>query len=113
MGRVSPLRMEMLRCECENDLDRHVLPAPERTPNCRVDHPHLLDLEVECVRDLFLILVRPLASDLNRHPAFIVDIGVTGFWLKVGMLLVGHFVGCFDNAAAAAQPAAMSPLRIL
>ena len=73
--------------ERQRDLHRHVLAAAERAADGRVDHPHLLDRQVQRVRDRLLVDVRPLARDLDRHPARLVDVGDAGLRLEVRVLL--------------------------
>ncbi len=47
--------------------------------------------------DLLLVLVDPLAGDLDGDPALGVDVRHGGLGLEVGVLLIGQFVGGLDD----------------
>ena len=74
----------------QHDLQRHVLAAPERPADGRIDHPDPVLVEAQGVGDLLPVLVGPLAGDLHRHPPPVVDVGQPGLGLQVGVLLVGQ-----------------------
>ena len=89
------------RGQPQHDLQRHVLAPAERPADRRVDHPHPIPGQVEGVGDLLLVLVDPLAGDLDRDPALAVDVADGRLRLEVGVFLVGQLVGGFDDRCGA------------
>jgi len=83
--------------QAKDDLQRHVLAAAERPADGRVDDAHPVDGQPQRVGDLLLVFVRPLAADLHRDAAFLVDVADAGFGLEVGVLLVGQVVFALDD----------------
>ena len=49
------------------------------------------------MRDLLLILVGPLAADLEGDPTEVVEIRQPGLGLEVGVFLEGELVGSLDD----------------
>ena len=68
IGRLMPAR-GACRGQGQHDLERHVLPSAEGTSDGRIDHPDLIDRQIEGVGDLFLVLVDPLPGDLDGDPS--------------------------------------------
>ena len=88
---------EAHRRQTKGDLDRHVLLAAERATDRLVDDPDPILGQPENVSDLFAILRRPLATDLDRDPTFLVDVGGAGLRLKVGVFLMRNLVHLVDD----------------
>ena len=103
---------EAHRRQTKGDLDRHVLLAAERATDRLVDDPDPILGQPENVSDLFAILRRPLATDLDRDPTFLVDVGGAGLRLKVGVFLMRNLVHLVDDGVGQGEPKSGSPLRI-
>ncbi len=74
-------------CQRQHDLHRHILPPAEGPADGGIDHPHLLERQVQRMGNLLLIFVRPLPGDLHRHAPLLIDIGNACLGLEVSMLL--------------------------
>ena len=104
-------RRSLAAARAEHDLNRHVLTAAKSAAHRLVNHPHLIQRQVQRMRDLLLVLVRPLAGDVYRHPAGLVDVSQPGLGLQIGVLLIRsvvfslqHHVGRFPAGRHVAAP---------
>ena len=88
---------ETHRCEPKGDLDRHVLFAAERAADLSIDDPHSIVGHTQDVSDLSAVLGGPLATDLDRHPTLVVEVGGTGLGLEIGVFLMGDLVDTVDD----------------
>ena len=80
-----------------HDLERHVLPAAERSADGGVDDPDPVEVHIQCVGDLLPILMGPLTGHLDGDPVLVVEVGDGGLRLEVRVFLVGDLVGGFDH----------------
>ena len=78
-------------------MDRHVFFATERSADRPIDDPNAILRQTEYVGDLLPVLRCPLAPDLDRDPALVVEVGRSGLGLKVRVLLVRNLIGAVDH----------------
>ncbi len=88
----------------QDDLDRHVLAAAEGAADGRVDDPNLIQWHAQRMRDLLLVLVRPLPRHLDQDPSGLIKRSDAGLGLQVGMLLRRRAILVFDDQGGARQP---------
>jgi len=93
--------MQFFCSQRQNYLHRHVLAPTKRAANGRINYSHLFQRNLQCVRDLFLIFVRPLTGNNDRNHALFVDIRNTRFRLQKRVLLNRRVIFPLTNDSAA------------
>ncbi len=90
--------------QCQDNLHRHILAPTKGATDGRVDDANLLRGYIQCVRDLLLVLPRPLSGHHHCDPTLVVDVGQTRLRLQIGVLLSRGSILAFHNDVRCLPP---------
>ncbi len=84
-------------------MHRHILASAERAADGGIDDTHLIVRQIQRVRDLLLVFVRPLTGHLHRHAAFFVHVRQARLGLQESVLLERRVIRSFHNHVGALE----------